>query len=153
MKLKRTNAYALHALMYMVRHSTLLPLTVQAISKAEGIPYRQLVNIFQLLSNSGMVQTAAGDQGGYVFKKPPSDITLLELFELIERHPLFEECFLKHTDCTGTSANCIIYSTWKQATQSLAKKLSEISIDKAAWGHPEHFFQQCCLSAEDSKKN
>jgi Rrf2 family protein len=153
MKLKRTNSYALHALMYMVRHVTQLPLTLQAIAKAEGIPYRQLVSLFRLLSEAGIVKTADSEPGGYVFKRPPSEVTLLELFELIEGHPLFEECFLKHADCSGTTYNCVIYASWRQATQSMSKKLSEITIDKAAWGHPEHFLQHCCIGIESPEEN
>jgi Rrf2 family protein len=153
MKLKRTNAYALHALMYMVRHTTHLPLTLHAISKAEGIPYRQLVSIFHLLSNAGIVKTAASDQGGYVFKRAPSDVTLLELFELVEGLPLFAECLLKHSDCSGTAENCGIYTSWRQATQSLSRKLSEITIEKAAWGHPEHFLHHGCLDIEGPAEN
>ena len=151
MKLKKANSYALHALMYMVRHMTQSPLTLQAISKAEGIPYRQLVSLFRLLSDAGIVQNSTSQQGGYAFARPPSDVTLLEVFELVEGHALFQECFLKHTDCLGSTDNCAIYASWKQATQIISKKLSEISIDKAAWGHPEHFFEHCCLNNEGSE--
>ena len=37
MKIKQATAYALHAMMYMVRHVTQLPVTSVAIAKAEGI--------------------------------------------------------------------------------------------------------------------
>ncbi len=151
MKLKRTNAYALHALMYMVRHMTQLPVTIQTISKAEGIPYRQLVNLFRLLADAGIVENTGSEQAGYVFGRSPSEVTLLELFELVEGQSIFEECFLKHCDCAGTPDNCGIYASWKQATRSLSKMLSEITLEKAAWGHPEHFFQQCRLGSENSK--
>jgi Rrf2 family protein len=152
MKLKRTNAYALHALMYMVRHMTQLPVTIQTISKAEGIPYRQLVNLFHVLADGGMVKNTGSEQAGYVFDKSPSEVTLLEVLELVEGQPVFEECFLKHCDCAGTSDNCGIYASWKKATRSLSKMLSEITIEKAAWGHPEHYFQECCLGTEESKQ-
>ncbi|MHC4997959.1 MAG: hypothetical protein ACYTEM_02880, partial [Planctomycetota bacterium] len=62
-------------------------------------------------------------------------------------------CFLKHCDCAGTSDNCEIYAAWKKATQPLSKKLSETTIEQSAWGHPEHYCQECCLNAEDAKKN
>ena len=152
MKIKRANSYALHALMYMVRHVTQLPVTVHTISKAERIPYRQLVNLFHLLADAEIVKNTGSEQSGYVFGRPPSEVTLLELFELVEGQPLFEECFLKHCDCSGTPDNCGIYASWKQATQFLSKMLSKITLEKAAWGHPEHFFQQCRLSTEDSKQ-
>lgn len=153
MKLKKANSYALHALMYMVRHATQQPLTLQAIAKAEGIPYRQLASLFQLLSDAGIVQNATSQQGGYEFARSPSDVTLLEVLEHVEGHPLFQECFLKHADCSGTSKNCIIYAAWRGATESISKQLSEISIDKAAWGHPEHLMQQCCLCIENAEED
>ena len=37
MKLKKATSYALHALMYMVRHLTQLPVNLEAISKTEGM--------------------------------------------------------------------------------------------------------------------
>jgi DNA-binding IscR family transcriptional regulator len=42
MKISKTAAYSLHALMYMVRHITQLPATTNTIAKAEGIPAEYL---------------------------------------------------------------------------------------------------------------
>ena len=140
MKIKQTNSYALHALMYMVRHATQLPVTLHAISKAEGIPYRQLVSIFKLLSEAGIVKNADNSQSGYVFARPPAKVSLLELFELIEGEPIFEECFMKHCDCKATAENYNLYAAWEKATASISRQLSEITIENAAWGHPEHYF-------------
>ena len=141
MRIKQTNSYALHALMYMVRHITQLPVTVQAISKAEGIPYRQLVSLFRLLTEAGIVKNADSRHSGYVFGRPPSQVSLLELFELVEGGPIFQECFMNHCDCKATPGNCNIYAAWKQATASMTKKLSEITIASATWKHPEHYFK------------
>jgi Rrf2 family protein len=140
MKIKQANSYALHALMYMVRHTTQLPVTIQAVSKAEGIPYRQLAGLFKLLTEAGIVKNADAGHPGYVFARPPSQVSLLELFELVEGEPIFDECFMKHCDCKATPENCKIYEAWKKATASVAKKLSEISLEAAAWGHPQHYF-------------
>lgn len=140
MKLKPANSYALHALMYMVRHATQLPVTVHAISKAERIPYRQLMGIFSRLAEAGMVKNDSSSKSGYVFARPPSGISLLELFEAIEEEPIFGECFIKHCECSATPAECKIYASWKEATAAIAQKLSRISVENATWGHPEHYF-------------
>jgi Rrf2 family protein len=139
MKIKQSNSYALHAMMYMVRHITQLPVTVHAISKAEKIPYRQLMNLFQILDKAGIVKNADTGQPGYVFARPPAEISLLELFTLIEGGPIFQECFMNHCDCKATPDNCKIYASWKQSMASVVKKLSEITLENAAWGHPEHY--------------
>ena len=130
----------MHALMYMVRHATQLPVTVHAISRAENIPYRQLVSIFKILTEAGILKMADNGQTGYIFAKSPAKVSLLELFELIEGEPIFEECFMKHCDCKASMETCKIYNTWKRATASVVRQLSEITIENAAWGHPEHLF-------------
>ena len=140
MKIKKANSYALHALMFMVRHVTQLPVTVHAIAKAEGIPYRQLMTIFRMLEEAGIVKAANSGQVGYVFDRSPSEVSLLELFQLIEGEPIFDECFMDHCDCKSASEDCSIYATWKKATTSIARQLSEITLETAAWNHPDHHF-------------
>ena len=56
MKLSKGTAYALHALMYIVRHITQLPISVTAIAKAEGIPSGQLARVFVKLETAGLVK-------------------------------------------------------------------------------------------------
>lgn len=151
MKIKKANSYAMHALMYMVRHMTQLPVSIQTIAKAEQIPYRRLVDIFHLLTEAGMVTTSKLDSSCYEFAKSPSEITLMELFELVEGEPIFDECFMNHCDCGSENQDCRIYATWRKATAAVARQLSESSIEMAAWGHPEHYFQDTQRTDEQSE--
>jgi Rrf2 family protein len=139
MKLKKSNSYALHALMYMVRHSTQLPINLRTISKAERIPHGQLMKIFNRLAKAGFVK----DMGrkGYAFERAPQEIMLLDLFELFEGDSIFGDCFMRHCDCGGTYQNCEIFAHWVQATRSLSAILAKTSVHDAAWNHPEHFFR------------
>ncbi|MHC4705419.1 MAG: hypothetical protein ACYTFQ_33160 [Planctomycetota bacterium] len=47
MKVTKSAGYALHALMYMVRHSTQLPVTAVTVAKAEGIPSKKGIHFRQ----------------------------------------------------------------------------------------------------------
>ena len=96
MKVRKSAAYALHAMMYMVRHSTQLPATTETIAKAEGIPSVYLAKIFQKLVKARFVRAVRGKKRGYVFARPPEEIRLLELLEAIEGDSLFDDCFLRH---------------------------------------------------------
>lgn len=140
MKVTRSAAYALHALMYMVRHSTQLPATTETIAKAEGVPSGYLAKIFQRLVKGGFVRAVRGKNRGYVFARPPEEIGLLELFEAIEGSPLFDDCLLKHCECAGTPENCHIFSIWFNTTRRIKELLEETTVADAAWNHPEHRF-------------
>jgi Rrf2 family protein len=151
MKLTKATAYALHALMYMVRHTTQLPVTTGTIAKAEGIPSGYLVKIFQRLVKARFVRTVRGQNRGYVFAKPPEEISLLELFEVIESGPLFDDCLLRHCECGGTPENCCIYAQWASATKKIRDLFEETSLVTAAWNHPEHRFYSLPESLKTAK--
>ena len=151
MKVSKATAYALHALMYMVRHSTQLPVTTSTIAKGEGIPPGYLAKLFQRLVKAGFVRAIKGRNKGYVFAKPPDEINILELLEAIEGKPLFDDCLLKHCECGGTPENCYIYAQWLSATRKIAELLSETTVVTAAWNHPEHRFYSLPESIEGAK--
>ena len=153
MKVKKSAAYALHALMYMVRHSTQLPVTTDTIAKAEGIPSDYLAKVFQQLVKSRFVRAVRGRSRGYVFARPPEEIRLLDLFEAIERGPLFDDCFLRHCECGGTPENCRIFSIWADTTRQIKELLEDTTVAAAAWNHPEHRFLSLPESLAGPKVN
>jgi len=140
MKVKKSSAYALHALMYMVRHSTQLPATTDTIAKAEGIPSDYLPKIFQQLVKARFVKAIRGKKRGYVFARPPEEISFLELLDAIEGSPVFDDCLLRHCECGGTKENCRFFSVWLDATRQVKQLLEETTVASAAWSHPEHRF-------------
>ncbi len=152
MKVTKSAGYALHALMYMVRHSTQLPVTAITVAKAEGIPSDYLAKIFQQLAKAHFVKAIRGRKRGYVFARPPEQITLLELFEAIEGAPLFDDCILRHCECGGTPENCRIFSIWTEATLKIKKELEATTVASAAWSHPEHRFLSLPASLADAEK-
>ena len=140
MKVKKATAYALHALMYMVRHITQLPVTSGTIAKAEGVPPGYLAKIFPRLVEAGFVRTVRDKNKGYVFARPPEEISLLDLFEAMEDGAFLDDCLLRHCECGGTPENCYIYARWANFTKKIKELFAETTIATAAWNHPEHRF-------------
>jgi len=122
------------------------------MAKAEGIPSGYLAKIFQRLVKARFVRSVKGKRRGYVFARPPEEISLLELFEVIEGGPLFEECFLRHCECGGTLENCHIFAHWVSATREISRLLAETSVAAVAWSHPQHRFQSLSESIEAANK-
>jgi Rrf2 family protein len=151
MKVTKSAAYALHALMYMVRHSTQLPATAATIAKAEGVPSDYLAKIFQKLVKAGFIKAVRGEKRGYVFARPPEQITVLALLETVEGGPLFDDCLFRHCQCGGTLENCRVFSAWIDATREFKKLLGETTVAAAAWSHPEHRFLSLSESLADSR--
>ncbi len=156
MKISQASAYALHALMYMARHVTQLPVTSKAMAKAEGIPAGYLAKVLQQLVKAGFIRSVRGRERGYLFAKPPEEISLLDLFQTLDGEPMFDDCPLRHCACGGTRENCHIYAQWLSATRRMKELLDEMTIATAAWHHPEHRFNALPnpeLSAKNGGEN
>ncbi len=152
MKVTKATAYALHALMYMVRHITQLPLTTDTIAKGEGIPPGYLAKIFQRLTKARLVRGIKGRKRGHIFARPPEEITLLEVIEVMEGNSLFGDCPLNHCKCGGTPENCCIYAQWIRATKKINELFEETTLASVAWSHPEHRFQSLPESLKTERK-
>jgi Rrf2 family protein len=140
MESSKASAYALHALMYMVRHVTQLPAAAETIAKTEGIPAEDLNAILKQLTHAGFVQPVQGHENGYVFAKPPQEITLLELFETLEDQLLLDDCPLRHGECGVAPENCCILAQEGTATNRIRDLFERTNIVTAAWNHLEYRF-------------
>jgi Rrf2 family protein len=140
MKVSQASAYGMHALMYMARHLTQLPVTASAIAKAEGMPRGYLAKVLQRLARAGFIKSVQGRERGYVFARPPEEISLLAVFESLEEESLFDDCPLRHCACGGTPKTCHMYARWLTATRHFKDLLDETTLTSAAWHHPEHRF-------------
>ncbi len=69
-------------------------LSTADISKYLSIPKPTLVKILQNLNIANIIETKEGKQGGIRLMKDPSKITVLEIFEAMEKgKPLFQTSF------------------------------------------------------------
>ena len=151
MKVSKATAYALHAMMYMVRHRTQLPVTAESIAKAEGIPCGYLSKILQQLAGAGFLKGVRKSKRGYAFARPPEEISVLELVDLVEGGPKFRDCLFRHCECAGTTENCPIYAQWFEAMSAMRKLLQETNLVTATWDHPEHRFDEPFTRDNSSK--
>ena len=54
------------------------------IARARDIPPQFLEGLFATLRRAGILQSQRGVKGGYTFARPPADVTVLEVVELLE---------------------------------------------------------------------
>ena len=54
------------------------------IAKARDIPVQFLEGLFATLRRAGVLQSQRGVKGGYRFARPPEEVTVLEVVELLE---------------------------------------------------------------------
>jgi Rrf2 family cysteine metabolism transcriptional repressor len=76
--------YAVRALAELARRGAPAPVPIGEIARAREIPVQFLEGLFATLRRAGILQSQRGVKGGYSFARPPEDVTVLEVVELLE---------------------------------------------------------------------
>ena len=76
--------YAVRALSELARRGDAVPVPIGDLARARDIPVQFLEGLFATLRRAGILQSQRGVKGGYSFARPPGDVTILEVVDLLE---------------------------------------------------------------------
>ena len=76
--------YALKALVELGRSGDAGPVPIGELARRRDIPVQFLEQLFAVLRRSGILRSQRGVKGGYSFGRPPHDVTVLEVVELLD---------------------------------------------------------------------
>ena len=76
--------YALQALAELGRSGGDGPVPIGELARRRDIPVQFLEQLFATLRRAGILKSQRGVKGGYTFARPPGEITVLEIVELLE---------------------------------------------------------------------
>ena len=60
------------------------PVPIGELARRRDIPVQFLEQLFAVLRRAGLLRSQRGVKGGYSFARPPSEITILEVVELLD---------------------------------------------------------------------
>lgn len=76
--------YAVRALTELARRGPTAPVPIGEIARTRDIPVQLLEGLFATLRRGGVLQSQRGVKGGYLLARPPGEVTVLEVVELIQ---------------------------------------------------------------------
>ncbi|SDW63910.1 transcriptional regulator, BadM/Rrf2 family [Marininema mesophilum] len=150
MRIKSSMEQAVYTLLLLARLPGHTSLTAEAISERMGTSPSYFKKGMRQLVQAGLVRSSTGIRGGFSLSRPPSAITLLDIFLAVEGHgSLYQDGGVHdrvlHSD---SSTRCILStvmyraeSAWKQelAKETLSSMLEEL----------QHKYPSDCLKTMD----
>ena len=76
--------YALRALVELHRRGDATPVPIAELARRGDIPVQFLEQLFATLRRAGVLRSQRGVKGGYSFARPASELTVLEVVELLD---------------------------------------------------------------------
>ena len=102
-------------------------MSAKEISDASGVTLRFALKILRKLVAEGIIRSFKGTSGGYELAKPPEEISLGQVIEVVEGPSTISRCVgVKDFPCTRTSDTdtaCRFHETYSELARMVRERL------------------------------
>ena len=131
MKLSSQEEYGLRCLLHLARSGGSGSLTIPEIGKAEGLSAPNVAKLMRLLRLGGFVKSVRGQAGGYRLSRPPEEISVASVLELLGDQ-FFSASFCERHSGTETvcthAVDCSLRVLWETVQKMLAEVLGKTTL-------------------------
>lgn len=127
MNLSRASTYAFYGLSYLARQPAGKFVPLSEIGQHYDVPEKHLAKIFQTLVKAGILESARGVNGGFVLAKPASEISALDVIQILEGPVRETGCLLLAEPC-ARDAVCRINAIWRKAQHQMLSVLRQSTV-------------------------
>jgi Rrf2 family protein len=104
------------------------PLSIKTISEKQNISEYYLEQLFGSLRKAGLVKSIRGAQGGYVLSRPPSEITVGDILDVLEGPIEISECIDDEDNCSRIEY-CATRLLWIKIRDSVNQVTHSITLE------------------------
>jgi Rrf2 family protein len=139
LKLSTRSRYGLRFMYELALHFGEGVILLKQIAKTQNISEKYLSNLAIPLKGAGLITSIRGSHGGYELTKHPSQITVKEMYEILEGDSIILDCIEKGYNCDMNEV-CPTRDMW-------------ISLQKQIENFMEHTTLQDLVNRYEEKKN
>ncbi|MDP2874845.1 MAG: Rrf2 family transcriptional regulator [Holophaga sp.] len=124
MKVSTKGRYGLRVMMELAIQAGKGPVLVGNLAQAQDLPPKYLHILLGSLRAAGLVRASRGPNGGYELAREASQITALEVVEILEGRILLSEC---ESNCARVGT-CAAQEIWEEAATAMASVLGKYTL-------------------------
>ena len=92
-----------------------------------NLSFYYLGKVIQNLTNTSLLDSYKGPNGGIKLGKKPEEITVIEIVEAIDGLKAFEKCFIGLSTC-NTQSHCALHNDWKGIRNKIYEMLQNKNL-------------------------
>jgi len=126
--IRRNTDYAVRLMVNLARQYGQGPVSTRAAAGEEGVSYPLACKLMQKLHRSKLIDSSMGPKGGFNLGRAPSEITLLEVVEVIQGPISLNRCLLSSDACTRQTS-CSVRAKLAGVQETIVNGLAGITFD------------------------
>ncbi len=120
---------ALQAVLFLSIKKDKIIFNAKEISDELKVPKEFVSKMLQTLTESGIVGSKKGKNGGFYLARRPSQIKLIEIVEAVDGLEVFNNCVLGFPNCSCDSP-CPVHDKWGKIRDEAYNMLSEETLEE-----------------------
>ncbi len=131
MKLSTRTRYGVISILDLALNQESEPVSLKEIATRQQLPYKYLERMLTTLRTAGFVRSIRGSQGGYTLAKPPDQITLREVFDVLEGAEGLVQCTTDPQVCDRYDM-CVTQEVWASMYAACMEVLESTTFEDLA---------------------
>ena len=134
MKLSTRGRYGLRALLDLAVHQGEGMVLLKDIARRQEVSLPYLEHLITPLIAGGLVKSTRGARGGVLLRKPPAEVKLTEVVQLLEGSIAPVDCVNDPRVCSR-SASCVTRDIWMQIKDAMIQVLDSTTLQDLVERH------------------
>ena len=136
MRLSTKGRYGARAMLDLALNFGKEPVLLRDIATRQEVSEKYLEHSMSSLRNAGLVRSIRGARGGYVLAKPPSEIRLSKIMEVLEGSMAPVECVDDPEVCHRADL-CVTRDIWVKMKEAIDNILESTTLENLAERYKE----------------
>lgn len=124
LRITKITDYGFNLLVHMAAQDEGLLHNAKDLSAAIDIPLPTVSKVLKILTQGNILKSIQGSKGGYSLARPASEISAVEVIEVIEGPVAITDC----SGPVGCDRNCPVSPSWQKVNGSILKTLKQLSL-------------------------
>ncbi len=128
MKLSTRSRYGTRLMLELTKRYGEGPVSMSEIAKTQDIPLKYLEQLVIPLKKARLIDSVRGPKGGHMLSRPPQEISLWELLNLLESKFTVVDCVDDGENGCEHILECPLRLVWGKAYETLRKQFQETTL-------------------------
>jgi len=127
-RMSKFTDYGIVLLSYFAHNPEKQPFSARQLSEESRIPLPTVGRLLKILTNTGLLDSERGRNGGYSLVKHPHEISVARVIALLEGPLSLTECSNEHGQCK-IEGTCPVRNNWRKINRVVMKALELLTIE------------------------